>query len=544
MHTCRWQAIILLLLFACLLAAAPAFAQDLLKDAANKLVADLVQPEKVQAVKGKTLVIAEFENINGKGDAVPRIFQEKLTTAFIRADHFEVVERAQLEKAMSEMKIDAKGLTDPDKRKELGKFLGADYMVVGSVAEMNGIVSFDARIIAIETGRSISAADVSLNQAAPPTAAPAPGGTVDLNQGAVKTDNTGTVLGKPDDFGLLGGGNYRVAWREKLETTPVVSISGGDLMGDGSQRLIGLESNYALNELSGRDAKNRIVMWRWRNGRFQSAPVADEIVSSNSYPTIRTIPLDGDSPLIVVSYRNDFSRPMSNLYRWNGTQFAKSENQIERSCGMWNFLFTDHALGKSLVGVGVLTDWQQGIYFIELAVDDHGNIITRNGKESMHCNKADTSADRCSVSAGDLDGNGMLEMALSKYDLEGTNHPIDIFNAAGARIASTENAFSARTAVWQPAGVKRPYLAASRNEVTEVEKSDGMKKEKVLAPNGGRIFLLQWDGELYDEMWQSPQFGEEVIDLTVCDPKNEGAEGLIVLYREKKEYWVAKVIVE
>ena len=56
-----------------------------LHDAAALLTKELNDDPDVQKIIGERIVIAPFENINGKGDAVPRILQEMFTTDFIKA---------------------------------------------------------------------------------------------------------------------------------------------------------------------------------------------------------------------------------------------------------------------------------------------------------------------------------------------------------------------------------------------------------------------------------------------------------------------------
>ncbi len=92
-----------------------------LHDAAAQLTKELNDDPDVQKITGEHIVIAPFENINGKGDAVPRILQEMFTTDFIKAKHFKVLERDQLQSALDELHFQLSDLADPAKAKKIGK---------------------------------------------------------------------------------------------------------------------------------------------------------------------------------------------------------------------------------------------------------------------------------------------------------------------------------------------------------------------------------------------------------------------------------------
>jgi TolB-like protein len=111
------------------------------------------------ALKGNTMVITAFKNASDDETIDPSVLQEKLITAAVKAHYFTVVERDRLNQALAEMKIDQTGLIDPKDRKQLGHLLGANYMLIGTISGTADDVSVDARVVAIETGQVITAAD-------------------------------------------------------------------------------------------------------------------------------------------------------------------------------------------------------------------------------------------------------------------------------------------------------------------------------------------------------------------------------------------------
>jgi curli biogenesis system outer membrane secretion channel CsgG len=89
------------------------------------------------------------------------------TAEFITLGKFEVVERSQLDKIIEEQKLGAAGTLDPATIKEVGRILGADALVIGSVypnyryeeiafaplpAKEIENINLNVRLIEVETG--------------------------------------------------------------------------------------------------------------------------------------------------------------------------------------------------------------------------------------------------------------------------------------------------------------------------------------------------------------------------------------------------------
>jgi TolB-like protein len=493
-----------------------AWAQADLRSVADTLVKQMVEDVDVAPLKGQRLFIAEFKNINGRGDAVTLIFQEMLTTASIRAKHFKVVERAQLEKALKELKISATGLMDPEDAKKLGKMLGAGYMIVGSVSEERGTVSVDARLVAIETGESVTAAYATLKgEAAAATGGgsttPSQPGTnkspVDLNQPANPLPNTGTYLGKVENSGLLGGGRFKVAWREKLDGN-IESFSAGNVTGDGFPRLVGVAGT--IESYSYRGQRNAIV-WKWNGQAFKRVWVSEAWEYLRNNPIcVRTGSISGKDSFFCNGQH----------FVWNGTAYAipsVSDRIIDQA-------------DASRLLVGRLND--DRIVITALIEDEPIAQQIQNAKAARIRFTISDAYTAC-----DFDGDGQLEVAHVESVRIGDNpKPIEIFSLEGIRKAVTQNGYSARLTHWKPAGVKYPYLVTRINE--------GTKEDDKVINSGGYVVLLQFDGESYEEIWKSDKLGEYVLDMQACDPKGEKDNGLVVLSQDKAGCWLTKFVAE
>ncbi|NOX90694.1 MAG: hypothetical protein GXO77_16965 [Calditrichaeota bacterium] len=89
---------------------------------------------------------------------------DKLITGFVNSKRFKVIERAQLEKILEEQKLGLSGIVDPATAAEIGKGIGVDAVVLGSVTRAGNSLSIDARLIDTENATIISAQDAYSNQ--------------------------------------------------------------------------------------------------------------------------------------------------------------------------------------------------------------------------------------------------------------------------------------------------------------------------------------------------------------------------------------------
>lgn len=88
------------------------------------------------------------------------IIMDKLTTALFNQDRFRVIERSQLERILEEQKLGMSGLLDESKAAQLGKGIGVDAIILGSVAEESrGDLSIYARAIDTESAIIVVAED-------------------------------------------------------------------------------------------------------------------------------------------------------------------------------------------------------------------------------------------------------------------------------------------------------------------------------------------------------------------------------------------------
>jgi tetratricopeptide (TPR) repeat protein len=105
-----------------------------------------------------TLSVADFELRADLGlPEMGRSIAEELLPLF--KPRFDLVERAQLGKVMSELKLERSLLDDPAQQRELAKLAKVRYLVLGSIYPLTG-VTVQARLVDVKTGLVVQTAKV------------------------------------------------------------------------------------------------------------------------------------------------------------------------------------------------------------------------------------------------------------------------------------------------------------------------------------------------------------------------------------------------
>ena len=117
---------------------------------------------KMSAKQKTTIAVVEFTDLQGNVSDFGRFLAEELVTRLGDLEKFKVIERQLLTKIIAEQKLSLSGVVDPASAKQLGKILGVDAIVVGSVTNLAQSVRVNARLISTETGEvfATAAADI------------------------------------------------------------------------------------------------------------------------------------------------------------------------------------------------------------------------------------------------------------------------------------------------------------------------------------------------------------------------------------------------
>ena len=124
--------------------------------------AEPLEPEKPKIIIAGEKVkigILEFQPLNeeARKDNLGKIFTEVLTTSFFKSEAFKIIEREQLQKILKELELTQSGIIDTSNAKQIGKMVGANAIVIGSVTKIGNDMRLDARIIDVESGFILTA---------------------------------------------------------------------------------------------------------------------------------------------------------------------------------------------------------------------------------------------------------------------------------------------------------------------------------------------------------------------------------------------------
>ena len=87
--------------------------------------------------------------------------QQILITELARNGSMRVVERSRLNELIQEQDLGASGRVDPNTAAQIGKLVGAKFMVLGGFVDLFGDFRIDARIVDVETGELVKTDNVT-----------------------------------------------------------------------------------------------------------------------------------------------------------------------------------------------------------------------------------------------------------------------------------------------------------------------------------------------------------------------------------------------
>ena len=99
---------------------------------------------------GVSIAVADF---SGADKELGRFLADTLLTDLAQSERLHMVERAEIGKALTELKLQSTGLAEPQDVKKVGKLLGADRLIVGSYLVRDNQLLINARLLDVRTGR-------------------------------------------------------------------------------------------------------------------------------------------------------------------------------------------------------------------------------------------------------------------------------------------------------------------------------------------------------------------------------------------------------
>ena len=125
------------------------------------LAANLGQLLRRQLRQTRTVAVLYFQNHNdAEYDNFVRGIADMLMTSLGQAQPLTVIERIQIERALRNFNLEMSGPIDADTAVEVGAWLGADAVVLGSFLRLGATYRIDARLIDAATGEVVMAESV------------------------------------------------------------------------------------------------------------------------------------------------------------------------------------------------------------------------------------------------------------------------------------------------------------------------------------------------------------------------------------------------
>ncbi|MDO8804113.1 MAG: FlgO family outer membrane protein [Elusimicrobiota bacterium] len=113
----------------------------------------------------KKIAVAGFSYSDGRDSRDGGVVAERITTELVKLKKIKIIERKEIEKVFEELKLQRSGAIDSDSVKDIGKMLGADWVVVGTLTELpDKQLELNARIVGVESGEIINATSAHLKK--------------------------------------------------------------------------------------------------------------------------------------------------------------------------------------------------------------------------------------------------------------------------------------------------------------------------------------------------------------------------------------------
>lgn len=102
----------------------------------------------------------ELHGNNFSSEHMGSMVGELFTTALVRDGRFDVIERAMLQTILEEQHLSASGIIDDRSASKIGKVLGVDVLISGSILKLDDTIEVNSRIINVEDGTIVAAESI------------------------------------------------------------------------------------------------------------------------------------------------------------------------------------------------------------------------------------------------------------------------------------------------------------------------------------------------------------------------------------------------
>lgn len=120
----------------------------------------------MQTEQKKRVAVMDFQNLDHSVSNLGIYISETLITKLFQTHKFKVIERNQLGQALKEIGLGQTGVVDQKSAQKVGKVLGVDSLVIGTVTDLEDSVAINSRLISTETGEvfAVAASEIQKNK--------------------------------------------------------------------------------------------------------------------------------------------------------------------------------------------------------------------------------------------------------------------------------------------------------------------------------------------------------------------------------------------
>ena len=120
-------------------------------------------PASTEPAEARLFTVAVLPFENSTISPIPELsgleqtIGDAITEGLIGQPGLKLVDRDAIDKVLQELSLGGRALTDPATRLEIGKLLGARYLILGGYTAFGKTLRMDARIVEVETGIVVDA---------------------------------------------------------------------------------------------------------------------------------------------------------------------------------------------------------------------------------------------------------------------------------------------------------------------------------------------------------------------------------------------------
>ncbi|MEA2040135.1 MAG: FG-GAP-like repeat-containing protein [Thermodesulfobacteriota bacterium] len=465
---------------------------------------------------------------------------DMLSSRLAFKDEVVIIEKGKVKKMVRKLGP----AVNKEKAVEMGRALGADYVILGSLTVFGDSVSMDAVILdvakseelvtAFDESKGMDAVIPTINQFAQDINNKIMGRAYRAPVHVMKQDRreeAGPLVSmKGESKGPAKAGHVQ---RFKLG---IIGMDVGDVDGDGQNELVFIDHNT-------------VYIYKWTGDTFVNFKTIKGSWSPE-YIYVSVADLDGNGVAEIYVSNLSAANVSSLVLEWDGSRFKRiSHGQY------WLFRVVDlPTKGKVLIGQKRVTD---GTYTGDICLLKQAG----DGYESTEHLKLPRYANVFNFAVTDLNAKGKQDtILLDEYDR------LRVYNNNEERIWRSDEYFGGTLAfmldkrhevyVDEGAQGKRVFIPSP---IYFTDINDDGNKELVICQNksatnritesmrwftSGKVHFMTWDGVDLSTQWTSQKLPGAVVGYEICDVDNDGLPELVVasISGTEKSYFIGSLL--